>query len=94
MHTSDFYAWIQQKIVAEECVILDGGVSTELQCLGLKVVQLSDQDLWGTWELYHTPHTVLEVCSHCVRSDHDQHLGDAGSGGVHGAIGHAADAAS
>jgi S-methylmethionine-dependent homocysteine/selenocysteine methylase/methylase of polypeptide subunit release factors len=55
------YQRIQRQIADDECVILDGGVATELERVGLKDYHVSDAALWGTWALYHAPHTVLEV---------------------------------
>lgn len=55
------YSVIRDKIASDECVILDGGVSTELQRLDLRDYHLSDSDLWGTWGLYHAPRAVLDV---------------------------------
>ena len=55
------YEAIKRKIDADECVILDGGVSTELQRLDLRDYRLSDSELWGTWALYHAPEAVLDV---------------------------------
>lgn len=58
---SEAYRGIEQKIAADQCVILDGGNATELQRIGLKDFSLSDKGLWGTWALYHAPHATLEV---------------------------------
>ena len=58
---TDAYQRVQRMIAAEDCVILDGGVATELQRVGLKNFRLSDKGLWGTWALYHAPHAALEV---------------------------------
>ena len=58
---SDNYRHIEEKLTGDECVVLDGGVSTELQRLELPDYHLSDSELWGTAALYHAPHAVLEV---------------------------------
>jgi S-methylmethionine-dependent homocysteine/selenocysteine methylase/SAM-dependent methyltransferase len=53
------YAGILEMIAAEECVILDGGVATELQRFRTGVSP--DPQLWGTWALYRAPQAVLDV---------------------------------
>ncbi len=57
----DAYQRIQRRIADDQCVILDGGVATELERIGLKDYRLSDDALWGTWALSHAPNAVLEV---------------------------------
>jgi S-methylmethionine-dependent homocysteine/selenocysteine methylase len=56
------YLRLQAQLAAERCVILDGGIATELQrrrpapdSAGL------DRELWGTWALFRAPHEVLDV---------------------------------
>ena len=56
---SSAYARIEEMISAEECVVLDGGVATELQRLGSGAPL--DLELWGTWALYRAPQAVLDV---------------------------------
>jgi len=51
------YAWLEELIAEDRCVILDGGVATELQSHGAGV----EEDLWGTWALYRDPRAVLDV---------------------------------
>ncbi|MCZ6680582.1 MAG: homocysteine S-methyltransferase family protein [Candidatus Poribacteria bacterium] len=58
---SDAYQRIQRLIAADQCVILDGGVATELERTGLKDYHISDKGIWGTWTLYHAPYAALEV---------------------------------
>ena len=58
---SDPYQRIQQLIADHHCVILDGGIATELQQIGLKDFRLSDKQLWGTWGLYNAPRATLDV---------------------------------
>ncbi len=58
---SDGYQRIQRLIREDHCVILDGGVTTELERTGLKDHRISDKTNWGTWALYHAPYAVLEV---------------------------------
>ncbi len=55
------YRRIQQSIAEDRCVILDGGVATELDRMGLRDHAISDHTLWGTWALYHEPYSVLDV---------------------------------
>ena len=58
---TDSYKRIERLIAADQCVILDGGVATELERLGLKEFRISDKELWGSWALYNAPQAVLEV---------------------------------
>lgn len=58
---SEAYQRIRQMIADDQCVILDGGVATELQRVGIKDHRVSDHALWGTTALYHNPHAVHEV---------------------------------
>ena len=56
------YERIQRLIAEEQCVLLDGGVSTELERVGSgQDHHISDTELWGTWALYHAPYAALEV---------------------------------
>jgi S-methylmethionine-dependent homocysteine/selenocysteine methylase len=43
----------------DRCVVLDGGVATELQRRAPET--RLDDDLWGTWALYRRPEAVLDV---------------------------------
>ena len=45
-------------IADDRCVVLDGGVATELQRHRSSV---DEGDLWGTWALSRAPHAVLQV---------------------------------
>ncbi|NIP22380.1 MAG: hypothetical protein GWO38_00845, partial [Phycisphaerae bacterium] len=58
---SPAYQRIKNLIEKDECVILDGGTSTELERMRSQDFQLSDSSLWGTWGLYHVPQDVLKV---------------------------------
>lgn len=58
---SKAYRRIRQSVVEDRCVILDGGVATELDRMGLRDHAISDHSLWGTWALYHEPYKVLDV---------------------------------
>ena len=52
------YRHVESLLGAERCVILDGGVETEVQRLSGRS---PDQELWGTGALYQAPETVLDV---------------------------------
>jgi S-methylmethionine-dependent homocysteine/selenocysteine methylase/SAM-dependent methyltransferase len=59
---SGAYHHLEELIAAERCVILDGGIATELQRLrALPGEPGPDPELWGTWALYRAPQSVLEV---------------------------------
>jgi len=55
------YEQLKAKFDADEPVILDGGMGTELERTSIRDYRLSDSALWGTWALYHAPHAVLDV---------------------------------
>ena len=55
------YRRIGRLISQDKCVILDGGMATELERTGASGYRVSDQNLWGTWALYNAPSSVLEV---------------------------------
>ena len=52
------YRHVETLLGADRCVILDGGVETEVQRLSGRD---PDQELWGTGALYQAPETVLDV---------------------------------
>ena len=52
------YRHIESLFAGQRCVILDGGVETEVQRLSGRT---PDQELWGTGALYQAPETVLDV---------------------------------
>ena len=55
------YAAVEQKLAEGRCVVLDGGVATELQ-RALPAASLTPHDdLWGTWALYRAPEAVVDV---------------------------------
>ncbi len=58
------YRHLLEMIAAEQCVVLDGGVATELQ----RAATGLDQDLWGTWALYRAPKAVSDVHRQYVNS--------------------------
>ena len=55
------YAAVEQKLAEDRCVVLDGGVATELQRMVPAGTLPREGDLWGTWPLYRAPETVLDV---------------------------------
>jgi S-methylmethionine-dependent homocysteine/selenocysteine methylase/SAM-dependent methyltransferase len=66
------YRRIEQLLAEVRCVILDGGVATELQRLRVLEGQPGpDPELWGTWALYRAPKAVLEVHSRYVAAGCD-----------------------
>ena len=52
------YRHVESMLASQRCVILDGGVETEVQRLSGRD---PDQELWGTGALYQAPETVLDV---------------------------------
>jgi S-methylmethionine-dependent homocysteine/selenocysteine methylase/SAM-dependent methyltransferase len=59
---SPAYRNVEDLLASERCVILDGGVATELQRLRpLRGEPGPDPELWGTWGLYRAPQAVREV---------------------------------
>ena len=56
---SSAYESLEAMLRDERCVVLDGGVATELQRVGTGVGPAAG--LWGTWALYSAPSAVLEV---------------------------------
>ncbi|HEY7381560.1 MAG TPA: homocysteine S-methyltransferase family protein [Gaiella sp.] len=57
---SPAYRRIEELIAAERCVVLDGGVATELQRDHPRS-SAPGEELWGTWALYRTPQAVRDV---------------------------------
>lgn len=55
------YDRIQSLIAGDECVILDGGMATELERVGPAGYRNPDEGLWGTAALYEAPYAVLQV---------------------------------
>jgi S-methylmethionine-dependent homocysteine/selenocysteine methylase/SAM-dependent methyltransferase len=58
---SPAYRRLQELILSDRCVVLDGGVATELERLAPLAGRTPDPELWGTWALYRAPHAVAEV---------------------------------
>src|SRR5262249_14762417 len=59
LYRSAPYEALETMLREERCVVLDGGVATELQRVGTGVGPQSG--LWGTWALYTAQQAVLEV---------------------------------
>ena len=58
---SDAYRRLDELFAAERCVVLDGGIATELQRDQPAREAGFDEELWGTWALYRAPQAVREV---------------------------------
>ena len=56
---SSAYRKLEEMVAAQRCVVLDGGVATELQRRGSAAAP--DPELWGTWALFRAPQAVLDV---------------------------------
>ena len=52
------YANVADALAGDRCVVLDGGIATELQKLGARP---TEGDLWGSAALYKAPRAVYEV---------------------------------
>ncbi len=68
---SPAYRRIRDLIANDRCVILDGGVATELERIVPPDGRAPDYALWGTWALYRAPHAVAEVHRRYVESGCD-----------------------
>src|SRR5579875_1053954 len=55
------YERIGQLIAEDRCVILDGGVGTEVERMSVGLYRNRDLGLWGTAALYDEPYTVHQV---------------------------------
>ena len=58
---SPAYSRVEQLISREQCVILDGGIATELEGLETPGYKLSDDSMWGSWALLNAPEAVMRV---------------------------------
>lgn len=66
---STAYQRLQQLLTADRCLVLDGGIATELQRRRpLEGAPGLNQQLWGTWALYQDPQAVLDVHNRYVDS--------------------------
>jgi S-methylmethionine-dependent homocysteine/selenocysteine methylase len=55
------YRRVEELLEAERCVILDGGIATELGHRLPDAGRGRDEALWGTWALVHDPEIVRDV---------------------------------
>jgi S-methylmethionine-dependent homocysteine/selenocysteine methylase/tRNA1(Val) A37 N6-methylase TrmN6 len=60
-HHSPAYSRIEQLVSREQCVVLDGGMATELEELETPGYELRDDAMWGTWALLNAPDVVTRV---------------------------------
>ena len=58
---SPAYRRLEKLIAAEECVILDGGIATELEELAIPGYELRDEAMWGIWALLNATDAVKQV---------------------------------
>ena len=58
---SPAYSRLEQLIERDQCVILDGGIATELGELEIPGYEQRDEALWGTWALLNAPRSVTRV---------------------------------
>jgi homocysteine S-methyltransferase len=61
VRNSPAYSRVEQLLAREECVILDGGIATELEELEIPGYELRDDAMWGTWALLNAPDGVMRV---------------------------------
>ena len=59
--SSPGYRHVAEALAADRCVVLDGGVATELQRRRAPGRPLREGELWGTWALYRAPEAVFET---------------------------------
>jgi S-methylmethionine-dependent homocysteine/selenocysteine methylase/SAM-dependent methyltransferase len=55
------YSRVEQLLAEQRCVILDGGMGTELEGLETPGYELRDDAMWGTWALLNAPEAVRRV---------------------------------
>ena len=58
---SPAYSRLEQLIERDQCVILDGGIATELGELEIPGYEQRDEALWGTWALLNASRSVTRV---------------------------------
>ncbi|MCH7724923.1 MAG: homocysteine S-methyltransferase family protein [Planctomycetes bacterium] len=68
---SNAYQRVLDKFDNEECVVLDGGIGTELQRQGVQDFRLSDTSHWGFEAIAYAPHAVVNVHKQYVRAGCD-----------------------
>ena len=79
-HTSA-YGRVEELLAGERCVMLDGGMGTELGRHMPAAERAHEEALWGTWALVRNPHAVKAVHARLhrgrLRRDLHQHVGRA-----------------
>ena len=55
------YGRLEELLGRQRCVMLDGGIATELGRLRPDATPREDEALWGTWALVHQPDAVRDV---------------------------------
>jgi homocysteine S-methyltransferase len=58
---SPAYTRVEELLAGQRCVVLDGGMATELEEVGTPGYELRDDAVWGTWALLNAPEGVLRV---------------------------------
>jgi S-methylmethionine-dependent homocysteine/selenocysteine methylase/SAM-dependent methyltransferase len=58
---SPAYSRVEQLISRDQCVVLDGGIATELEGLETPGYRLTDDSMWGSWALLNAPEAVMRV---------------------------------
>jgi S-methylmethionine-dependent homocysteine/selenocysteine methylase/SAM-dependent methyltransferase len=58
---SPAYSRVERLLAEQQCLILDGGMGTELEGLETPGYELRDDALWGTWALLNAPEAVRRV---------------------------------
>src|ERR1700750_7872 len=59
--TGTSYGVLEELLSRQRCVMLDGGIATELGRLQPDATPREDEALWGTWALVHQPDAVRGV---------------------------------
>src|SRR3954463_3823732 len=59
--TNSAYGRVEELLREQRCVILDGGIATELGRTRPDATPHEDEALWGTWALVHAPDAVRDV---------------------------------
>jgi S-methylmethionine-dependent homocysteine/selenocysteine methylase/SAM-dependent methyltransferase len=65
------YSRVQELLDAERCVMLDGGMGTELGRHMPAAERAQEEALWGTWALVRSPHAVKAVHSSYIEAGCD-----------------------
>jgi S-methylmethionine-dependent homocysteine/selenocysteine methylase/SAM-dependent methyltransferase len=59
--TNTAYGQVEELLREQRCVVLDGGIATELGRARPDATPVEDEALWGTWALVHAPDAVRDV---------------------------------